>query len=92
MNIDIEKLQEIFGKRYMELASDAKDEEFFVNWCDKHKILMLHNDWLVETLNDGGMRGRVCIGSPEEGELNSCPWLLVPRKFAEKTLALGYLP
>lgn len=89
--IDLDRLQEIFGKRYRELASDAKDDEFFVDWCDRNKIIMLHPEWLSDTLNEGRMRGRVCIASPEKSD-DPPPWLLVPKKLAEKTLVLGYLP
>jgi hypothetical protein len=98
--MDTEKLYGLFKRRYDTLAieadersSDGSDEEdeFFINYCDKHKIIMLHSDWMCETLNSGGMRNRVCIVSPEEDE--ECAfWLLVPKKFAEKALVLGGLP
>jgi hypothetical protein len=92
--IDLDRLESIFRERYRDLCGDEdslKNEGFFIDWCDKHKIIMLHPDWLSETLNEGKMKGRVCIDSPEEG-VNVPQWLLVPKKLAEKTLVLGYLP
>lgn len=100
--MDVEKLYKLFEKRYETLAAensttiseyptDDGDKEFFINYCDKHKIIMLHSDWMCETLNDGGMKDRVCIVSPEEDE-DCAFWLLVPKKFAEKALILGILP
>lgn len=92
--IDIEKLEDIFKKRHRDLCRDEdslKNESFFIDWCDDNKIIMLHPDWLVDTLNEGKMKGRVCINSPER-EDNTSPWLLVPKKLAEKALVLGYLP
>lgn len=95
MEIDIDKLEEIFAERYRKLCFEEdqnplENESFYVDWCDKHKIIMLHPEWLVDTLNEGKMRGKVCISSPEEGD--SSPWLLVPKKFAERALILGCLP
>lgn len=94
--IDIDKLEEIFRKRYEELCFEEDQNSlencgFYIDWCDRHKIIMLHPEWLVDTLNEGKMKGRVCIMSPEHGE-NTPRWLLVPRKLADKTLVLGYLP
>lgn len=88
MNFDT--LQEIFHKRYRELASEAKDDEFFIDWCDKHKIVMVHIEWVQDEFNSP-RRNMVCVLNPEEGP-NLPQWLLVPRRFAEKTLVLGYLP
>ena len=88
--IDFDRLQEIFGKRYRELASDAKDDEFFVNWCDRNKIIIVHSEWVQDEFNNP-RRDMVCVMSPEEGP-NIAQWLLVPSKLAEKTLVLGYLP
>ena len=90
MELDIDKLEDIFKKKYREMDSNG-NEDFFLDWCDDNKIIMLHADWLVNALNEGGMRGRVCIASPGEGE-NVPPWLLVPKKLAERTLILGFLP
>jgi hypothetical protein len=96
MEIDIYRLEDLFGKRYGELCSGEEfraNKDFFIDWCDRHKIVMLHADWLPETLNDDGMRGMVCIMSPEANEVKDAPpWLLVPREFAERTLILGHLP
>jgi hypothetical protein len=91
--MDIDKLERMFKVKYKALAKNAGDEEFFVNYCDEHKILMLHPEWLAETLNDNAMKGMVCIHSPEHQVLNTAsPWLLVPKKFAERALILGGLP
>lgn len=94
--MDIDKLEEIFQRRYEELCVEEdqnplENSSFYVDWCDKHKIFMLEPDWLVDTLNDGGMKGKICIASPEDG-YEKPRWLLVPKKFAEKTLILGHLP
>lgn len=94
MSIDLDKLEDIFRKRYRELCRGEDfrvEEDFFVGWCDKHKIIMLHPEYLAEVLNDGAMKGRVCISSPEQGR-DPPPWLLVPKKFAERAIILGYLP
>jgi hypothetical protein len=88
--MDIEKLEKIFKIKYSDLARDAKDPEFFVNYCDEHKIVMVHSEWVKETFNER-RRGVVCIDSPE-CTIDSCTWLLVPRKFAERALVLGCLP
>lgn len=92
--MDIDKLEEIFEKRYRELCrgDDFRvNDDFYADWCDRHRVIMLHPEYLAEVLNEGKMRGRVCISSPEQGK-DPAPWLLVPKKFAEKTLILGYLP
>ena len=99
--MDIEKLELLFKAKYESMTSQyiedpkffLEDPEFFVGYCDEHKILMLHPEWLVESLNDNAMKGMVCIHSPEHQVLNTAsPWLLVPRMFAEGTLILGCLP
>jgi hypothetical protein len=96
MSIDHEKLEKLFDKKFMELWKDPKDPEFWVNYCDEHKVLMVHPEWIKETLNEEGLRGRVFIDNPETQYhavgVNVSPWLLVPRKFAEKCLVLGGLP
>lgn len=94
MNIDRDKLEILFQERYKSLGAKPDDEdEFWVGYCDKHKIIMLHGEWLADTLNEGKMKGRVCIINPEEVfHENVCPWLLVPKKFAERCLVLGGLP
>jgi len=91
MNTD--KLEELFSRRFNELwNSDFDGGEFWVNYCDKYEILMLHPDWLRETLNEG-LKDRICIHNPEQSYWDtSSPWLLVPRKFAERVLILGCLP
>lgn len=90
--MDYVKLERLFDEKYKALNA-TPDDEVWVNYCDLHKIVMLHGEWLAETLNDGGMRGKVCIRNCEEiFHENVCPWLLVPKKFAERALVLGYLP
>jgi hypothetical protein len=88
--MDIDKLERMFKAKYKALAKDAGDEEFFVNYCDEHKIVMVHPEWVKETFNERH-RGMVCIDSPEN-TVTSSPWLLVPKKFAERALILGGLP
>jgi hypothetical protein len=93
MEINADKLEELFDARYKQLMSEStKDDGFWIDYCDKYKIFMLHADWMRETLNEG-LKGKICIHNCEEMfHENVCPWLLVPRKFAEKALALGGLP
>lgn len=74
-------------------VEDIFAAEFWLNYCDEHDIIMLHPEWLADTLNEGKMRTRVCIANPEEMfHENVCPWLLIPKKFAERCLILGGLP
>jgi len=91
--MDPDKLEELFRSKFQSLwDSDPKDEEFWVNYCDDHKVLMLHPEWLKDTLNEG-LGDKICIHNPEETVCDSCsPWLLVPRGFAERIMVLGYLP
>jgi hypothetical protein len=97
VKIDIEKLEELFRERYstIKVAGDpGATYDQWLNYCDGYKILILHPDWLVETINEG-LKGMVCIHSPEcKGDMpgEPSPWLLVPRKFAERCLVLGGLP
>jgi len=82
----IEKLEAIFKKKYDELTEKATDNDFWVDYCDRHKIKIMHPEWVKESFNEE-RKGMLCIYSPE----NSW-WLLVPKKFAEKVLVLGNLP
>lgn len=88
----IEKLEEIFKEKYQQLLSVEQargknyDDDFWVNYCDRHKIKIMHPEWVKECFNEEA-KGMVCIFSPENEW-----WLLVPKKFAEKVLVLGYLP
>lgn len=90
--MNIERLEEIFKERYQQLLSVEQarekkyDEDFWVDYCDRHKITIMHPEWVKECFNEEN-KGMVCIYSPE----NSW-WLMVPKKFAEKVLVLGYLP
>jgi len=98
MEIDTYKLEKLFKERYVTLKVEGSPDSTYEKWldyCDKHKIIILHPEWLAETLNEDGMRGRICIHSPEKnGDMpgEPSPWLLVPKKFAEKALALGGFP
>lgn len=107
MKIDTENLEELFKERFDKIRIEAGRDierrpkiavdqfagEFWVNYCDEHNIIMLHPEWLADTLNEGKMRARVCVANPEEMfHENVCPWLLVPKKFAERCLVLGGLP
>lgn len=90
----IDRLEELFEAKYKHLQSSRtnNDQEFWIDYCDKHKIVMLHPDWLRDTLNEG-MDDRIIIHNCEEMyHENVCPWLLVPKNFAFKALALGGLP
>jgi hypothetical protein len=94
MDIDIDKLERLFKAKYESLVVDENPDATYENWvgyCDGHEIFLLHPEWLVDSLNDNAMKGMVCIHTPEE-DRDASPWLLVPRKFAERALILGGLP
>jgi hypothetical protein len=92
--MDIDKLEQLFRDKYEKLVSAAENSdeiyESWISYCDKHKVFLLHPEWMRESLNEG-MKGRICIHTPEE-DRNASPWLLVPKKFAERALILGFLP
>jgi hypothetical protein len=97
--MDTHKLERLFRAKYENILKDGEFStsdaiyEKWVGYCDKHKILLLHPEWLVDSLNDNAMKGMVCIHSPECQVMNTAsPWLLVPKKFAERALILGGLP
>ena len=93
MDIDFDKLEQLFRDKYEKLVSAAEDSdeiyESWISYCDKHKVFLLHPEWMRESLNEG-MKGRICIHTPEDSLAS--PWLLVPKKFAERVLILGFLP
>lgn len=94
MEIDVDKLEHLFDEKYKVLVVDGNSDATYENWvgyCDKHNILLLHPEWMRDTLNDNGMRGKVCVHSPESDH-EASPWLLVPLKLAEKAMVLGFLP
>lgn len=82
----IEKLEAIFKKKYDELLESSNDDDFWVDYCDRHKIKIMHPEWVKECFNEEA-KGMLCIYNPEDSW-----WLLVPKKFAEKVLVLGHLP
>lgn len=88
----IEKLEVIFKNKYQELLTEERakedkyDTEFWVDYCDQHKIKIMHPEWVKESFNED-RADLLCIFSPENEW-----WLLVPKELAEKTLVLGYLP
>jgi hypothetical protein len=91
--MDTDKLEHLFQAKYKKLVVEGNPDATYENWfsyCDKYKIFMLHPEWLAETLNEG-LKGRICIHTPEEDK-EAAPWLLVPKKFAERALILGGLP
>jgi hypothetical protein len=95
--MDADKLERMFRDKYCRILKDCELStsdaiyEKWVGYCDEHNIFLLHPEWLKETLNEEGLKGRICIHTPEEGR-DTSPWLLVPRKFAERALILGGLP
>lgn len=97
MEIDPDKLEDLFKTRYEQLSPEHDSGsdfpgEFWVDYCDKHEIVMLHQEWLRDTINQG-IKDKVCIHNCEEMfHENVCSWLLVPKKFAERALILGGLP
>lgn len=87
MNLD--KLESIFATKYKDLLVQVKDlsnDDFWVDYCDRHKIKIMHPEWVKECFNEES-RGMVCLHSPENEW-----WILVPKRLAEKALVLGYLP
>lgn len=89
-----EKLEELFKKKYEELKKknhgEPYDNEFWVSYCDKHNILLMHSEWVAEFFNNE-RKNKICIENPEEGN-DACFWLLVFKDFAEKALVLNGLP
>lgn len=88
MEMNLEKLEELFRERYETLQEDP---EAWVDYCDEHKIVLMHPQWVRETFNEGH-KNMVCIFSPEDDYDAGNLWLLVPKELAEKSLALGGLP
>jgi hypothetical protein len=84
--VNLDKLEEIFREKYQSLVEKCIDDDFWVDYCDRHKIKIMHPEWVKECFNEEG-KGMVCILSPENDW-----WLLVPKKLASKVLVLGYLP
>lgn len=92
--MDADKLEKMFKVKYATLVVEGNPDATYENWvgyCDKYKIFLLHPEWLRDTLNEDGLRGRICVHTPEP-DFDPPPWLLVPRKFAQRALILGYLP
>lgn len=94
--MDTDKLEKMFRAKYKTLIVEGGLDATYENWisyCDDNKILLLHPEWLAETLNEEGLKGRICLHSPEFQELShASPWMLVPKKFAQRALILGGLP
>jgi hypothetical protein len=84
--MNIEKLESLFGTKYKELQGSTGDDFFWVDYCDRHKIKIMHPEWVKECFNEES-RGMVCIDSPENEW-----WMLVPKRLAERVLVLGYIP
>lgn len=93
MEIDPDKLEKLFQKRHQELSLSTKNNpEFWIDYCDKHKIIMMHSEWVREEINHP-RKNMICIHNVEEKYHEYvCDWLLVPKKFADKCLILGGLP
>jgi len=94
--MDTGKLEELFKTKYASLVVEGSPDATYENWigyCDENNIFLLHPHWLKESLNEGEMKGRICIHTPEKAaDVEVSPWLLVPRKLADRALILGYLP
>lgn len=96
----IEKLEELFQEKYDSLAKNPDDDEFWVNYCDKHDVLLMHYDWVADFFNNE--KEKICISNPEKhdrhgrfagrGREQLCPWILVPKDFAEKVLVMNGFP
>lgn len=88
-----DKLEELFKNKYEQLQPfrPAGDNgEFWVSYCDKHNILLMHSEWVADFFNNE-RKNKICISNPEEGH-DACCWILVPKDFAEKVLVLNGLP
>lgn len=89
----IEKLEELFHNKYEQLQPfrpAGGRGEFWVSYCDKHNILLMHSEWVADFFNNE-RKNKICISNPEEGP-DACYWILVPKDFAEKALVLNGLP
>jgi hypothetical protein len=94
--MDTDRLEGMFKAKYASLVVEGDPDATYENWfgyCDENKIFLLHPHWLKESLNEGEMKGRICIHTPEKVmDVELSPWLLVPKKLAERALVLGGLP
>lgn len=90
MELDLDKLESMFEKKYQEICKNSKDpNEIWVGYCDKHNVLLMHSEWVREEFNSP-RKNMICIHNVEEKSNEYvCDWLLVPKKFAEKALVLG---
>jgi tRNA(Ile)-lysidine synthase TilS/MesJ len=93
----IDKLEELFKRKYTELQTENSlrslydsENEFWVSYCDKHNVLLMHSEWVMDFFNNE-RKNKICISNPEEGN-DACYWILVPEDFAEKVLVLNGLP
>lgn len=95
MDLDVDKLERLFEKKYKSMSKkhQGKNDEFFLEWCDRHKIVMMHQEWVQDCFNKPH-RNMICIMSPETpaGWGGHCEWLLVPKTLAMKALVLGDIP
>lgn len=91
MDINLEKLEEIFALKYEALQPEqATNSEWWIEYCDGQGIILLHPEWVREEFNKDH-KNMVCIHSPEISYEHPL-WLLIPKELAVKCLALGGAP
>ena len=103
---EVKRLEVIFSAKYdalkcewqtagglMSVKGELARGDWWVDYCDRHGIEIMHPDWVKECFIHFERRPRrekgkvICISSPENDF-----WLLVPKNMAEKVIFLGYLP
>ena len=87
MEMNLEKLEELFRERYETLQEDP---EAWIDYCDKHGIIILHPEWVREEFNKDH-KNMVCIHSPEISYEHPLG-LLIPKELADNCLVLGGAP
>lgn len=107
MNIDIEKLKDLFENKKWKIESDCELSEglyetqyAWIEYLNKHEIIVISKRDLIDDFEDlvnegcsALKRDQVCIVDPScSNEWDDYVFLLIPTEFAIKSLVLGALP
>lgn len=94
---NIERLERLFRDRFEDFVRRGTKyslSELWLDFCDKYEVVQMGTENLKDCFNFGPDRHRqdevVCIENPEPE--HHFLFLLVPKKFAEKCLVLGFVP
>ena len=93
----IDRIERLFSDRFEKTLCETTAKplsELWLDLCDKYEIVQMGNENLKDCFNFGPDRHRkedvLCIENPEPDD--HFIFLLVPKKFAEKCLVLGFVP